>query len=315
MRGAIGAAVFNHIVLLTDLTEVTRLAFKPLAVTAQTLGSRITIFHAFRGSSELFYLGGEAARIRQVIDDADRARAMPTLLQYQRELAALGVEAEIDARVGSTFELGVDVLGELQADLAVVATEGQHEFTGRVLGSPTARLIRDARVPVMSVNERFASRMDNWHGFERVVHPIDFADEWQELLIAAEDFAAEIGGKLELVDVVQPAQAQTLVTPEGDILLPKDMQYQIRSRLQARLSNAAHQVTRVPAFWQLLEDNKPGSAIMSYVDKVGADAIVVPAIGRDNVRNTVLGSMAEHVIKHARCPVLTTRPEWTARQG
>jgi nucleotide-binding universal stress UspA family protein len=49
---------------------------------------------------------------------------------------------------------------------------------------------------------------------------------------------------------------------------------------------------------------------MSYVDRVGADAIVVPAIGRDQVRNTVLGSMAEHVIKHARCPVLTTRPEW-----
>lgn len=306
--------MFDHIVLLTDLTEVTRLAFKPLAVVAQTLGSKVTIFHAFRGSSELFYLGGEAARMREVIDDADRARAMPTLLQYQSELAHLGVQAEIDARVGSTFELAVDVLAELQADLAVVATEGQHEFTGRVLGSPTARLIRDARVPVMSVNERFASRMENWRGFERIVHPIDFSDEWQELLEAAEDFAAEIGGRLEVVDVVQPAQAQMLATPEGEIMLPKDMQYQIRSRLQARLSNAAHQITRVPAFWQLLEDNKPGSAVMSYVDRIGADAIVVPAIGRDQVRNTVLGSMAEHVIKHARCPVLTTRPEWSSRK-
>lgn len=308
--------MFDHIVLLTDLTEVTRLAFKPLAVTAQALGSRITIFHAFRGSSELFYLDGEAARMRQVIDDADRQRAMPTLLSYQQDLAALGVHAEIVARVGSTFELAVDVLDELGADLAVVATEGQHEFTGRVLGSPTARLIRDARVPVLSVNERFASRMDAWSGFGRIVHPIDFSDdEWQPLLRAAEDFASELGGRLEVVDVVQPGQSQTLATPEGDIFLPKDMQYQIRARLQARLSNAAHQITRVPAFWQLIEDNKPGSGIMSYVDRVGADAIVVPAIGRDQVRNTVLGSMAEHVIKHARCPVLTTRPEWQKTRG
>ena len=51
--------MFDRILLLTDLTEATRLAFRPIAAVAGAFGSRVTIFHAFRGSSELFYLEGE----------------------------------------------------------------------------------------------------------------------------------------------------------------------------------------------------------------------------------------------------------------
>lgn len=301
--------MFDRIVLLTDLSEVTRLALKPLASVAKTFSSKVTIFHAFRGSSELFYLDGDAAKVRAVIDEADRQRAMPTLESFRDELAALGVEADIVARVGSTYEVAVEVLTEFRADLAVVATHGQHEFTGRVLGSATARIIRDSRVPVMSVNERFAERIDSWEGFHRIVHPVDFTGRWQPILNAAEDFAVEVGGRIELVDVIRPVHTQTLETPEGDILLPKDLQYQIRTKMLARLSDAAHQVQRVPAYWQVIEDNKAGSAVMAYADR-GADLIVVPAIDRDQVRNTLLGSTAEHVVKHARCPVLTVHPEW-----
>ncbi len=303
--------MFDRVVLLTDLSDVTRLALKPLAAVARTFSSQVTIFHAFRGSSELFYLDGSAAEVRRVIDEADRQRVMPQLESLRADLAELGVQVQVVARVGSTFELAMEALAEFQADLAVVATHGQHEFTGRVLGSATARIIRDARVPILSVNERFAENVDTWKGFQRIVQPVDFTGEWQPILRAAEGFAAEVGGRLELLDVVQPVHTQTLTTPEGEILLPKDLQYQIRTKMQARLSDAAHLVQRVPAYWQLIEDNKAGSAVMAYADK-GADLIVVPAIGRDNVRNTLMGSTAEHVVKNSRCPVLTVHPEWMA---
>ena len=302
--------MFGHIVLLTDLSEVTKLAFSPLAALAKVFQSRVTIFHAFRGSSELFYLDGEAARMRDVIDEADRRRAMPALEAMQAELLALGVQAEIVARVGSTFDLAVSALIELGADLAVVATQGQQDFTGRILGSPTARLLRDARVPVLSVNEQFIDQQSEFHHFGRIVHPIDFTGPWQHTLGAGEEVAAEVGGRIDVIDVVQPVTNQTLSTPEGEILLPKDLQYQIRSKLQARLSDAAHTVAKVPAYWALIEDNKPGSAVMAYADRVKADLIVVHAIGRDHVRNTLLGSMAEHVVKHARCPVLSVPDSW-----
>jgi len=306
--------MFDHILLLTDLSDTTRLAFKPIAHIASVFGSDVTIFHAFRGSSELFYLEGEASQLLKIIDEADRARAMPKLQEFQSELAAMGVKADVVTRVGSTFDLAVDVLRELNTDLVVIPIQGHHEFTGRVLGSTTARIIRDTDVPVLTVNEKFSEGVAQWKNFDRILHPVDFSTSLGESVHAAEDVAVEFGGRLELVHVVEPQGEQTLQTPEGEIVLPKDIHYQIKSRLQAHLSQVAHTVTRVPAFWQIIVDNKPGSGVMSYADKNSADLIVIPTIGRDTVRNTLLGSVAEHVIKNARCPVLTIRHGWTGRK-
>ncbi len=302
--------MFDHIVLLTDLSESTRLAFAPLRVFAREFQSKVTLFHAVRGSSELFSLSGDAAQMRAVIDEADRQRAMPTLRAWADELAAAGVEVAIETRVGSTFDLATDALVELKADLAVVATLGLQDFTGRILGSPTARLLRDSKVPLLSVNEQFGERGREFEQCRRIVHPIDFSGPWQHTIGAAESVAAELGGRIDVIDVIAPVHNQKLETPEGEILLPKDLQYTLRSKMQARLSDAAHTVEKVPAYWQLIEDNKPGSAVMAYADRSKADLIIIHAIGRDHVRNTLLGSVAEHVIKHARCPVLSVPDSW-----
>ncbi|MBM4344044.1 MAG: universal stress protein [Deltaproteobacteria bacterium] len=302
--------MFDHIVLLTDLSESTRLAFPPLCAFAREFRSKVTIFHAFRGSSELFSLSGDAAQMRSVIDEADRQRVLPPLRAWATELAAAGLEVAIETRVGSTFDLAIDVVVELRADLAVVATQGLQEFTGRILGSPTARLLRDSKVPVMSVNEQFGERAPQFEACRRIVHPIDFSGPWQHTMGAAEAVAVELGGRVDVVDVIAPVHAQKLETPEGEILLPKDLQYTLRSKMQARLSDAAHTISKVPAYWQLIEDNKPGSAVMAYADRCKADLIVIHAIGRDHVRNTLLGSVAEHVVKHARCPVLSIPDSW-----
>ena len=302
--------MFDRIVLLTDLTDVTREAFAPVARLATTFESKVFIFHAIRGSSELFYLEGEAAKLRSIIDDADKERAMPHLLDVQAQLAALGVQAEIVTRVGGFFDIIVDVLADLKADLCVIPTQGLHEFTGRVLGSTVARVIRDTQVPVLTVNENCAKRPGQWTQFKRLLHPVDLEGPVPESLHAAEDLAAELGGAVDVVHVMEPLRDQILQTPEGEILLPKDLRYQVRSKLQARLSAVAHTVTRVPARWQVLEDNKTGSGIMAYADQQDMDLIVLPSIGSDAVRNVLLGSEAEHIIKNARCPVLTIKHGW-----
>jgi nucleotide-binding universal stress UspA family protein len=296
--------MYERILLVSYLSEQTRLTFKPVAALAQACGAKVVIFHALHGSSELFYLEEE---VRSIIDRQALERARPKLEAFASELRSHGVEVEILTRVGSTFDLAVRLIEELKIDLVVVPTEGYAEFTGRVIGSATARIIRDTNVPVLAINESFKTRVDSWAGFRRIICPIDFFEDWQTTLKRAEEFAVEFGGRVEVVNVVQPISQQVMETPEGDLVLPKDMQYQIKSKLQARLSDAAHTITQVPAAWMLIEDNKPGSGVMTYADRHDVDLIIVSGMGRDTTRHTVLGSMSEHVIKHARCPVLTLR--------
>jgi nucleotide-binding universal stress UspA family protein len=304
--------MFDRVMLLTDLGDQPELTLKPLQVISEVCGSKLIIFHAVRGSSDLFYLEGEAAKVRALIDQQAEQAAMPKLEALAATFEAAGISTGIVTRIGSTFDLAVRAIEELMIDLVVIPQEGFADFTDRVTGSTTARIIRETDVPVLTMNQSFSKNAETWTGFHRNLVPYDFGNTSDDHMSAAEDFAVEFGGRLEVVHVVQPIHQQTLETPEGQVLLPKDLHYQVKARLETQLSDAAHRITRVPSEWRLLEDNKPGSGLMSYADRAGHDLIIVPPIGRADTRNTVLGSVAEHVIKHARVPVLTLKKGWRA---
>jgi nucleotide-binding universal stress UspA family protein len=51
----------------------------------------------------------------------------------------------------------------------------------------------------------------------------------------------------------------------------------------------------------------PASAIVQYARSIGANVIIVGTHGRDGVSRLLMGSVAEHVVRHAPCPVLVVR--------
>ena len=300
--------MFDRILLLTDLGDQPELTTKPIAALAQTFDAKVILFHALRGSSDLFYLQGDASQVRKLIDQKAEAEALPKLQELADQLENLGVNTGIVTRVGSTFDLAARAVEELDIDLVVIPQEGYADFNDRISGSTTARLIKETKVPILTINHAFAQRVSEWQGFSRILYPTSLATSKGARLSEAEIFAGEIGGDLELVHVIDPIHEQVLVTPDGDVLLPKDLNYRVRCRMEARLSDLAHLVQRVPCRWRLLEDTKPGSGVMAYADRSQADLIVVPPLDKGDTRTTVLGNVAEHVIKHARVPVLTLKP-------
>ncbi len=302
--------MFDRVLLLTDLDDKPELTFGPLQAISQVCSNKLLIFHAVRGSSDLFYLEGEAAKVRTLIDQQAQKAVQPRIDALVSLFEARGISTGAVTRIGSTFDLALPAISDLMIDLVVIPQEGYADFTDRVSGSTTARILREGEVAVLTINHHFQKRSETWNGFHRCLMPHSFTAGGEQRLAGAEHFAAEFGSRLELVHVVQPIHEQTLQTPEGQVLLPKDLHYQVKSRLESQLSEAAHAITKVPADWRLLEDNKPGSGVMSYADRAGHDLIIVPPIGHTEVRNTVLGNVVEHVIKHARVPVLTLRKGW-----
>ena len=49
-----------------------------------------------------------------------------------------------------------------------------------------------------------------------------------------------------------------------------------------------------------------GPAICAYAAEVGARAIVVGSRGRGGIKRAVLGSVSDHIVRNAPCPVLVT---------
>mgnify|MGYP000853437523 CR=1 FL=1 len=56
---------------------------------------------------------------------------------------------------------------------------------------------------------------------------------------------------------------------------------------------------------QVLEGD-PGRVICDIAAQAGADVIVMGTRGRGGVKRALLGSVSDHVVRHAPCPVLIT---------
>ena len=54
----------------------------------------------------------------------------------------------------------------------------------------------------------------------------------------------------------------------------------------------------------VLREGKPQTIIVETAKEIGIDLIVICTDGRDNIKDFVTGTITEHVINHASCPVL-----------
>ncbi|MBI3107868.1 MAG: universal stress protein [Candidatus Rokubacteria bacterium] len=52
-----------------------------------------------------------------------------------------------------------------------------------------------------------------------------------------------------------------------------------------------------------------GRGITEFVEQVDGDLVVLGTRGRTNLRDILLGSTAERVVRDARCSILTVTPE------
>lgn len=83
-----------------------------------------------------------------------------------------------------------------------------------------------------------------------------------------------------------------------------------RARLEAEADDAIAAVESVAGDVSLettVAEGEPGDAIVEYVADRGVDLVVMGTHGRRGVRRFVVGSVAEHVVRHSPVPVVTAR--------
>jgi nucleotide-binding universal stress UspA family protein len=153
-------------------------------------------------------------------------------------------------------------------------------------------------------------RMARW---TRVCCAIDFSEPSVDTLREAARLARRDGAGLTLVHVFAPPQT---VAPELGTLMPEQLEAAIRAELAPRLAAAKAEAEAaapgVPVDTVLLA-GRPAHEIVALAEARGIDLVVVGTHGRTGLRRAVLGSVAEHVVRSAPCPVLVFRRHeaWT----
>lgn len=132
--------VYRRILVPTDFSLASQIAFPMAALFARTFGSEVTLLHVVPGSHKAAATK-PSDELRRPTEEAVRALAQE----------ALGGDLAIFPRVrsGHVWERIVETAKASHCDLIVMATRGHDSFSDRILGSNTERVLRHAHCPVL----------------------------------------------------------------------------------------------------------------------------------------------------------------------
>ena len=147
---------------------------------------------------------------------------------------------------------------------------------------------------------------------KRIVVATDFSELSDEAIETAVALAHESGAILDLVHVA--TEIAYAVPPPMDVLsVPIDMP----SVVLAASTRLAAEEHRVRGLGVVCEGNvlvgRAETEIVDHADKTHSDLIVLGTHGRRGLGHALLGSIAEKVVQHAHCPVLTVPPRQPPR--
>jgi len=96
---------------------------------------------------------------------------------------------------------------------------------------------------------------------------------------------------------------------EGSVLSEAEQQAAWASELgeaRTELTNTAASLSNVDVD-QVVEVGDAADVICRVADRLGVDVVIVGSHGRSGFGRLFLGSVSEHVVRHAPCPVLVVR--------
>ena len=133
----------------------------------------------------------------------------------------------------------------------------------------------------------------------KILVPIDFSEQSRSALEIAVPFAMINGGELLIAHVIEDDFEVYFklggVDKEGAL----EGLYEALHDFKPKNENVA--------FSHRLIDGKPAEAILKLADEENVELIVMGTHGRTGFKRLALGSVAEEVVRKAKCPVLTIR--------
>jgi len=145
---------------------------------------------------------------------------------------------------------------------------------------------------------------------ERILVPVDFSPCSDSALSYATSLAQKLGAAVDVLHVWEPpARLEPWQPAEFDRFMQGSLD-EHRTELERLVGPLREE--GIPMRHKVVADTAvPG--IVHEADTGNYDLIVLGTHGRTGLRRVLLGSVAEAVVRHARCPVLTVQTGHAAR--
>lgn len=230
--------------------------------------------------------------------DQLRRDAEQGLAAAKREAEALGAHrVDTELLVGPAWGAIVDAAREHEIDLVVIGTHGRTGLSRVLLGSVAENVVRHAPCSVLVARPTSGES----GRFQHILCPVDFSPASRAAADLAAELAARNHASLDLLHVIELPVAYSGELPVADMgrALDKRATELLERWCTELMTRAALSVTPVTRL------GYPGAQTLSVIDHdTSIDLVVMGTHGRTGVPRVLLGSVAEKVVRHARCSVL-----------
>jgi len=226
-----------------------------------------------------------------------------------RDIAAGKV---ITGKVADTI---VDYAARNKIDLIVMATHGRSGASRWLYGSIAEKVIHATNVPVWLVKADTGGKTDHTKGKKlSVVVPLDGSELAESVLKYLKELSRQlVKNKIEatLIRVCEVFASPMSYPPPMSMNWEEYRDYETRrceeicrhylDKVQENLDDADFKI-RVE-----LPEGNPAEVLIEYANKNLVDLIIMSTHGRTGISKWAFGSIAEKVLRGARCPILLIR--------
>jgi nucleotide-binding universal stress UspA family protein len=192
-----------------------------------------------------------------------------------------------------------------EIDLVVMGTQGRRGVERALSGSVAEEVLRTAPCPVLAARtireeETSSHRPDP---IDQVVAPVDFSEPSRSALRYAGRLASIYDVPLTLVHAVHMPKLPPVYGFELSVPSEEEMMERVQAELASWKENLAPGAGDGAC---VVKSGEPVSAILDAASTPG-DLLVMATRGLTGVKRTMLGSVAEGVLRQATGPVLSGR--------
>ncbi|RME62094.1 MAG: universal stress protein [Candidatus Dadabacteria bacterium] len=154
--------------------------------------------------------------------------------------------------------------------------------------------------------------------FENILVTTDLSEESRAAFSAAKSIAQAFNSKVNLLAVIEdPAQAAMMYALDYPIIETNDIRSQLMQKVKEDLENLIKEhfegVNCEPVVRETVLPVY--SEIVKASEDLKADLLVIATHGKAGLRKLLIGSVAEKVVRHAPCPVLTVPSNKEDKKG
>lgn len=253
------------------------------------------------------YLGqfhaAEDGKFDPEYEAADAAAALATIV----ERVAPG-DAAIEQVVVNDLPARALLEQSADADLLVVGARGVGRIRGALLGSVSQQCALHATVPIAIIRDDDDGNAGGDRP-ERVLVGVDGSDTSQRALVWA---AAEAQARDAILTVVHAWQPFVVAFDAMPVVTDVDFEGEGRRLVAEQLAAASLDGFADDRLEVIVVPDSPAAAVLDAAED--ATLLVVGSRGRGGFASLLLGSVSQHVIQNAPCPVVVIPPEGKTRQ-